>query len=215
MQKKNIIQVFLSMAAKEVGEDIFFKGYQSILELILKNTLQVTIGKFSIVLYLPQLISYLTKIGYSSINEIYKLNHSQSSYYTKYEINTKKNGILSANNLNIDSLTNFPIQLPKSTKLNINQIKDFDDLFMNISKKQLNSIEVYRSLNNAYIENEIFICKICSHKIQIINGKQIGHAVYCYRNPNRYFEWCDYCKTNLTTSDHKSNCLRKNKNSPT
>jgi hypothetical protein len=113
-------------------------------------------------------------------------------------------------------LKNLPIKLPSKASFSIQDIfttSPQDSLYSsikNISFRQLDSVEVFRSLNILNGNEESYLCVECAQIISMSsNGAQIGHASYCSKNPNRHIEWCEECKRDLKKyGTHAPNCPR-------
>lgn len=197
----------LKLATRRIGEDLFFRGFRSVLGMVFHDTFRLALGNIAIVISIAELATYLARVGYNSYREF---TRKALPLETTYKIKSTNSGLIVANNTNIVSLKDFPILLPPAVKLpQSNFSVTSTDPVWNVSLRSIDSLEVFRSLHNFYTDRDIpFTCTKCANAIQIFNGAQVGHLVSCIRNPNRFSQWCDECLTDLTQNSHKPGCRR-------
>jgi hypothetical protein len=206
-----ILKTFLKLTARNFGEDLFFKGFRSVLGILFEGGLKLALGNFAIMISFAELIGILTNSGYKAYKEINKTKISG----TLYNVHTTADGVLVAENPSVVSLKKLPIQLPEKASFSIHDIFDKNQQGLlyssinNVSFRQLDSKEVFKSLTNMRGEGERYYCNECAQIVTITaKGSQIGHAPFCSKNNNRYTEWCNECGRDLRTQRHSATCHR-------
>jgi hypothetical protein len=202
------LKSLIKIATRNASEDLFFKGFQSVLGILFEGGLRIALGNFAVMISFADLLTILARSSYKAYKEVNKTKTGG----TTYNIHTTKGGVLVAENPSVATLKDLPIMLPEKASFPIREIianSPQDGLFKDISLRQLDSKEVFKSLSNMRREGERYRCNSCSRFITVsAGGAQIGHAAFCPKNPNRYAEWCDDCKREINVNGHASNCRR-------
>jgi len=207
----SVLKTFLKLVTRNAVEDIFHRGFQSVLGILFKGGLQLALGGIAIMVSYADLITILTASGSKAYRDIQKAKISG----TLYNVRTVTAGILVAENPYTTSLKDLPVRLPRKASIPVHDVfdkspnNDVYSFIKNVSYRQLDSAEVFRSLSNLRGEGERYHCVECSHVITINgNGAQIGHAPYCPKNINKYADWCDECGKDLKKYAHAATCRR-------
>lgn len=179
-----ILAAIIKLGVVKIGEDLFFKGFRSILNMVFQETFRLSLLKLTLLISPAVLIDYLVQVGYGATKEAFRDVLSAQNAVTSYNIDIKPSGILVAKNLSPSTLRNFPLQLPRTANLPVSAIiPGPNDLARHVQTHMLEANAAYVSLYNLQKEGDTDVCPICYKVINIRGGSPIGHAPNCPRNP--------------------------------
>ncbi|NWG07845.1 MAG: hypothetical protein HXY35_14305 [Chloroflexi bacterium] len=191
-----VLKTLLKVTTRELGEEMVFSSYKSLLGIAIRGGLQFALGPVGYVLPLADLIAWMTRLGAKTVVELYK----SQAFGTSYRIRSGSSGILIAENDKPLTLRDFPVKLPEymeiprtdlfpakpqSIDLNFYQLGAFGSPWMvcNECKQPLNSHAQWcsKNPNKPPIDLSTYrppgACSEC--------GQYFGHSNECSQNPNR------------------------------
>ncbi|MBK9009149.1 MAG: hypothetical protein IPM31_19455 [Anaerolineae bacterium] len=212
MEKKDLLSTLFRVIIREGGEDVVFGGLNKFLVLLFASSFQLAFGSFALALPIAALTTFGLKAGYITALEMSRVKALGTAYRVSV---SPKSKILVAQNIQPASLADFPVPLPIEASFYPNDLirKTLESnpqasILDKLAVRQLDVRPIYKSVSELLYNESGSRCVECGKAIYLLEGYQVGHISSCSRNPNRYFDWCDDCFTDLTISKHKVTCIR-------